>query len=447
MSNERLRWLSDILNERFGHIVTLEDADLGLIMRLPQFNGSILFKKKYTKFIKPYNNLPCIRWNATSEGWDLPIIESLVAPGLLIMPVTMVEKHGSQWVINYDVLGLISWMLTRIEEVNSTKKDNHGRFPSSNSHASIHNYLSRPIVDEWLCLVRLVIQLKWPDLKLRCHKFKIRVSHDVDRPFQYLFLPAYRILRTIIADLVKRRSPKTAFQRLARWLSVKKGNLQSDPFNTFDWIMEVSEANNLQSAFYFVTGRASTVYDPEYNISHSSMRALLRKIHLRGHEIGLHPSYMTYLDANRLKAEARKLREVCHEENITQSHWGGRMHYLRWRHPETLRALVAAEMTYDSTFSYADCPGFRCGTCFDYPAFDPVSDQSFDLRIRPLIAMDTSLFGGSYQNLSVKEAHQRLSTLKRNCKAVGGTFSLLWHNCSFASQSERDLYVSILTDC
>lgn len=51
------------------------------------------------------------------------------------------------------------------------------------------------------------------------------------------------------------------------------------------------------------------------------------------------------------------------------------MHYLRWGHPTTLQAWNDAGMDYDSTLGYADSPGFRCGTCFEYPAFNPITQQ------------------------------------------------------------------------
>lgn len=48
-------------------------------------------------------------------------------------------------------------------------------------------------------------------------------------------------------------------------------------------------------------------------------------------------------------------------------------------------------MSYDSTLSYADRPGFRYGTCFEYSAFDIATDKSLELRIRPLVATDCTV--------------------------------------------------------
>jgi hypothetical protein len=121
------------------------------------------------------------------------------------------------------------------------------------------------------------------------------------------------------------------------------------------------------------------------------------------------------------------------------------MHYLRWEHPTTLRAWNDAGMSYDSSLGYADQPGFRCGTCFEYPAFDPVARESLSVRIRPLIAMETTMLAPHYLGLGAgKSAKQKFEQLKRSCQSVGGCFTLLWHNCQFEKQEERSLYQQLL---
>ena len=41
-------------------------------------------------------------------------------------------------------------------------------------------------------------------------------------------------------------------------------------------------------------------------------------------------------------------------------------------------------------------------------------------------------------------AYEKLMQLKNACKAVNGTFTLLWHNHQLTTQPERRLYSSIL---
>ena len=151
------------------------------------------------------------------------------------------------------------------------------------------------------------------------------------------------------------------------------------------------------------------------------------------------------MDQDTICTEAERLRKICAEENIKQDIWGGRMHFLRWKHPNTFYGWEKAKMNYDSTMSYAEHAGFRCGTCHEYPAFDPVGDCILNLRVQPLIAMEHSVISKSYMGLGLgQKAHDKFSQLKNACKVVSGTFTLLWHNNQLATKAERDLYTSII---
>jgi peptidoglycan/xylan/chitin deacetylase (PgdA/CDA1 family) len=210
--------------------------------------------------------------------------------------------------------------------------------------------------------------------------------------------------------------------------------------------MDESDRHGLTSAFYFICGRTAPGLDADYEPEHPVIRELMRRIHARGHEIGLHPSYNTYQHPEAIVAEARRLRAVTDQEGIHQAEWGGRMHFLRWEHPSTMNGWNQAGMDYDSTLSYADRPGFRCGTCFEYPAFDPVAQRALNLRIRPLIAMECTVMAPRYMGLGIGEAaFAKFKELKDACRAVGGCFTLLWHNSQFDSAEERALYRDVLS--
>ncbi|MNI43515.1 hypothetical protein D3C73_978460 [compost metagenome] len=332
-------------------------------------------------------------------------------------------------------------MLTRQEEIGRTDLDAHGRFPATSSHAFEHDYLERPVVDEWLHVLGLVIQQTWPNLRLKKNQFAIKVSHDVDSPSLYGFKSWYTVGRMMAGDLLKRRD----FRAFATAPFIKFGTASklhtADPFNTFEWIMDQSEMNNQVSAFYFISGRTDPNRDADYDLEHPAIRQLMRRVHARGHEIGLHPSYASYRSPEIINAEFKRLRKVAREEGISQSEWGGRMHYLRWDHPITLRAWANAGMDYDSTLGYADRPGFRCGTCFEFPAFDPVLCEVLPLRIRPLVAMECTIIDDIYLGLGVgKQAQQKLQELKVVCAKVSGCFTVLWHNSSLNSSCLREMY-------
>jgi hypothetical protein len=215
-----------------------------------------------------------------------------------------------------------------------------------------------------------------------------------------------------------------------------------DPYNTFAWIMDRSEQLGVSSAFYFMTGRTDPRFDSGYSIDQPWIRKLLRQIHARGHEIGLHPSYGTLGRPDLLCAERDALLSTCAALRIEQHHWGGRQHFLRWHNPDTWRAWTDAELAYDSTLGYGRYPGFRCGTAREYPVFDLVSQRPLPLRERPLIVMDMALTEARGENAAGVE---RISTLAQRCGMFGGDFTLLWHNSQLASSRQRAQYVRALS--
>lgn len=443
-SSSLLTWYTTILNERFGLDFTLEYCKNKLILRIESLNNSIIFSNIYENFYLNNTDIPCSKFDVSSEGYSYEIDKELFAPGMDKPPSLLVDFNDSGALINYDILGLTYWMLNRIEEIKSTELDNHGRFPATSSHAFNHGYLERPIVDEWLFVLGQVIQRVWPSIEIKKHHFNMKVSHDVDSTSLYSFKPWKTIIRIMAGHLLKRCNFKAFLQAPFIKLTTTKQLHNMDPHNTFDWLMDLSEKHGLTSAFYFMCGRTDKTKDADYEVDNKIIINLMRKIYLRGHEIGLHPSYDTYNKPLLLKQEADRLRSILSSLNINFE-IGGRMHFLRWEQPTTLQAWEDAGLTYDSTLCYADMPGFRCGTCFEYPAFNHLTQRILNLRIRPLIVMECTIIDERYLNLGYsQEAENMFIDLKLKCKKVGGSFTMLWHNSNFTSEKDFNLYEKVL---
>lgn len=442
----KLVWLQQVLAERFGYTFVVQQTECDTLrLTCIEANGTILFDSLEPAFHQFRSDIPCTEWDAAAEDW-LPILGTpLSAPGVSTLPNPLIKQRDSDYVIHYDILGLTYWMLSRHEEVGRTDLDEYGRFPATSSHACKHGYLERPIVDEWLHILGQVIQRQWPELNLTQHQFSMKVSHDVDQTSRYAFCRPKQLLRRMAGDGLLRRHWGDTLRAPWIWVTTRHILHPRDPYNTFDWLMDLSDRHGLTSAFYFMTGVTDPGKDGNYDFDHPTTRDLMRQIHKRGHEIGLHPSFNTYLDPQALMTEADKLRGAMAEEGIEQAGIGGRMHYLRWTQPITLRSWVQSGMAYDSTLSYADRAGFRCGTCHEYPAFDPVADEQLDLRIRPLIAMECTVLSDQYMALvDAETAHKKLSQLKTACKHVGGHFTLLWHNSELRTPERKALYQSVV---
>jgi peptidoglycan/xylan/chitin deacetylase (PgdA/CDA1 family) len=354
---------------------------------------------------------------------------------------TLSEKRVE---IGLDIFGSSFFMLTRYEEMVNLERDYHNRFPSSASLALQGDFLKRPIVNEYLEIFWACLKWLWPGVKRRNREYRILPSHDVDEPFRYAFRNLKGIIRIMGGDVLKRRDPMGVLKTLQGWLRVKREGPLVDSFNTFDRIMDLDENFGLNSTFYFMTDHTNQHLDSVYDIDNSLIRSLLRNIHHRGHEIGLHPSYHTYRSPSQTKRELDILKNVCAEERIKQQIWGGRQHFLRWETPITFQNLEDAGLSYDSTLCYADHIGFRCGICYDFTVFNLKSRQTLRLQERPLIVMDRTLLADFYMDLTHEQAWHEISQLKERCKMFDGNFTILWHNDNFIKKDDVELYKSIV---
>lgn len=368
-------------------------------------------------------------------------------PVLFPLKVTpdIVQKDGNKTTLNIDIFGMAFWLLSRLEEHQNPIRDPHDRYSAFSSHAWRNGYLMRPILDEWLVIFRELVYSVWARISFVTHSFKMILSHDVDDPFCFHFMPILRASKLITANAIKSRNPAMFLGAPLNWLRAQVGNVNKDPCNTFDWIMDCSENIGVKSTFYFIAGHTAGAIDGNYDLGHLRIRALIRHIYHRGHRIGLHPSYDTYKNSISLTSEYNYLRRIMLEEGVDQENIGARMHYLRWHHDTTAIAQEIANIAYDTTLGYADHPGFRCGTCFEYAMFNLSKQCSMNLKIRPLVAMECTVLARRYMNLGATERAQEVfSSLKSACRRVGGQFTLLWHNSQFFSSSEKELYSAIL---
>lgn len=381
-----------------------------------------------------------------------PLLDAAVCDLLLPLPSEL-RGHGPFWEerqegvwLGVDVLGMVFLQLSLLEEATSQKLDQHARLPACSSWAGRSNLLDRPLADEWLNLLFAAMRWLWSGLpEVSAEVEPIRLSHDVDVPYLYAFMTPWRLTREVAASMLLNRDLPAIWTAPRTWLRVKRAGGETDPCYVFDWMLDESERRGLVSTFYFIAGHTAGLIDGDYDIGHPLIRRLLRRIHARGHKIGVHLSYNSMNDTLAMGRELDYLKRVCSEEGITQPVWGGRQHYLRWNTPGTARCLDAAGVDYDTTLTYADHAGFRCGTSFDFPLFDALERKALRLVEKPLVAMECSVLDEPYQALGAEAGYEYFMKLRRRCEQSGGTFSLLWHNTRLLDPSDRELYLSIIS--
>jgi len=349
-------------------------------------------------------------------------------------------------VIDFDLFGSIFFLISRYEEAVVETRDNHDRFPSTASVLAKYDLLDRPIGNEYIELLWCFLKKLWPALERKSRTFRVLPSHDIDLPSAH-WKPRFGTLRGSLGALRRGKflDAKTVWKNsLIYAIRSRRKTWEQDPYDTINWIMDQSEAHGWTSAFYYIPQKTHP-FDLAMPLQHPHVVDQWQRIAKRGHEIGIHPGYETFLSPDRIESGAALIRRQLNHLGIKQSRLGGRQHYLRWKSPETAIAWDAAELDYDSSLGFADRAGFRCGVCYEYPMYDLIHRRPLNLRQRPLIAMECTVIDDRYMGMGVTaKAHDYFERLKNECRKYRGDFTLLWHNTELLTEEQRDLYASLL---
>jgi hypothetical protein len=353
----------------------------------------------------------------------LPVLQG--TPGPDDRPLAELDERGVR--LHVDVFGSAFAMITRYEEALPGERDRYGRFPAARALAVREGFLGLPLVDAYVELLWAALHRLWPRLTRSRREYRVLPSHDVDDPLSTFGRSRALLARQLAGDVVRRRDPGLLLRRLRALADARRGRLDRDPHNTFDFLMAVSERHGLRSAFHFLSNNDVNPRGGRYDlVDHAWVGELMARIHRRGHEVGFHAGFGTFDDSQRTAEEFAHLRAVAARHGVRQERWGGRQHYLQWANPTTWRNWDDAGLAYDCTLAFSEVPGFRTGTCREYPVFDLVVRRPLALREQPFQVMDVTLYG--YQGLTADAARDAALDVARACRRFHGDLGILWHN-------------------
>jgi len=251
----------------------------------------------------------------------------------------------------------------------------------------------------------------WPDGR----RWAVALTHDLDVVAGW---PAFTALRVL--ELVGKGKLGLA----ARATGAAVAAIGRDPVWT--GVQEVLAAEGGTPATWFVLcGTPSWESwrrgDVTYRLESPATRRILEAVRAAGHEIGLHGSYVTLLDAGRFRAERERLESASHGSPV-----GVRQHFLRMRPGGTQHAMRAGGFAYDASYGFADRNGFRLGVADVVPAWDASHQEPAGLDEVPLVWMDRALT--KYARKENPEAWiADALELAQAAQDVDGLWVGLWH--------------------
>ena len=335
---------------------------------------------------------------------------------------------------NIDFISNIFFMVSRYEEYLCEEKDVHKRFCHKSSELFKAGLIDRPIVNEYAQLLFEMIQYLDKDIVKKSHWYEkdyaFCVSHDIDSIFKH----RDKFFKSLIIKLVRERDVTGAIERIKSLLDTYK-NVDSDPFWSFDYMLDLEKKYEFTASYYFMTG-GSSKNDNFYNIKNRALTSVFEEIKKSGSEIGIHGSYNSYNEVKMLGEEINNLKFI--EEVL-----GIRQHYLRFDIKTTWNNQILNGLKYDTTLGFAGTVGFRAGICSPFRPFDLKRRKRLDIWEIPLVVMDGTLADKQYMNLNKEEALEYVKLLMDRVKSVNGVFTLLWHNSSFDKTDDWAVWKSV----
>lgn len=424
-TEERLYAIKVLIKNILGLEYTIE-INCGVTDTYICFGGKTICIKDhfFGRYTQPLSYL-------STENMPTPKYFSFIFSSEEITPVLYgndeCQINDNNIICGIDIIASAYFMLSRWEEYADKRRDEHNRFVGKYSTAYNHNFLHRPIVNEYATIIWNMLKHLNFDGKAAENKFECHITHDID------ILRSNSRLKSMIGDMVKRHDIKLALSRLLP--------PYTDTANTYDFLMTQSESIGKQSTFYFMAAD----YRPEYflyegYLHKKKFKRLIAEIKQRQHIIGFHPGYNTCTSQRRWSEQKTNL-EKASDTKITLC----RQHFLQIEIPYTFNILEQNHISHDSTLGYPDCEGFRCGTGNEFNVFDFLNRKELNVKERPLIIMDTCIRN---QNLTMNETEKIYTHYIDICKKYNTPITILFHNSSFDNyhwKGWRELYTRIIT--
>lgn len=416
------------LNVIFRHILRVDfqiTADIELFKSQP---GA-----KFSYGTHKIDNAPFIR--SSDLLFETTIEEQLPKPFIFNDNIALFPVYNQASVFPFDPLAASFYCLSRYEEYLPHFSDIHGRFPATESLAFKEKFLNMAVVDRWALMIAQMLADTFDDFNMPSRTIDVEDTIDIDAAYCYKNKGIVRTLTGISRDIFANHQPQLVRKRL-RVLTHKT----PDPFDSFDYIIDVHKRFPWMKFKFFPLMADYNVYDKPISYQNGEFRLLLQ--HLSDYaKMGLHASYASHENASLINTEKERLEAVLHRRTVRN-----RFHFLRLSLPKSYNNLMDNGILHDYTMGYADEPGFRAGTGTPYPFFDLESDCETPLTIHPFVAMDSTFY--FYKKFSAKQAESIYKLLIDECKAVGCRLSLLWHNQSlcedFGWEGWREVYENVL---
>lgn len=325
--------------------------------------------------------------------------------------------------IGYDIFWNAFVFLSRYEEYLSEKNDKNVYSYSSRHPRVDKTSFDTPIVNLLFNKFEEFLKRNFSSLDFgEAQEPTLDLSHDVDYIDKTIQLRLKQTAFNSFNTIKSITKPKKFFENLGKTLRFAFSN---PSYWCFDYWQNLEQKYNKTSTLYIYVKNGSKNFklwliDPSYDVKiNSELQKKLKELYEDGFKIGLHGSYESAKDFQKLKEEKDILEKILDIQiTKTRQHW---LNYFEAITPKSHNELFE----FDSTLGWNDRIGFRSGCASLYHPYDFESKKAYKFKAIPQVIMDSNL----YDYADDEEIFQSAKGLLQQAKDVSKTMhiSISWH--------------------
>ncbi len=273
-------------------------------------------------------------------------------------------------IIYADLFETLFFHWSRYEEVVFPKhqRNEWDLMPEEDLFVVKHDLYHQPFLDD---LILWFVRLFIPDHQPK-HIFEIIPTFDIDY-LHFDELSVVENIRIFLSILVKGNRPLKGGLEFFKALFNNKIDLS---------FLDHFSSNGI---IYILCGGKHKFDFPKSKKSYERIVSLINECHLRGIEIGIHPSFETAYSFEKVKTEIELLSEMT-KSKLTKS----RQHFLHIDYKDTIPLLERLGIEIDSSTGFNLHVGFKVGTSYAFYYWNWEANRISSVLGKPLVWMDSA---------------------------------------------------------
>jgi hypothetical protein len=315
----------------------------------------------------------------------------------------------------FDPFAASFYLVSRYEEYMPYVKDPFDRFNANLSVACQKGFLQKPVVNIWSIHIGRMLHERFPSLSIPGKKYRFIHTIDIDAAWTYREKGFARSVGGYLKSLAAMN-----LHEMRNRTRVLAG-LSRDPYDTYDDQHEIHQKYNIRP-IYFILFADYALNDKNIHVNNRHFQVLIKSLADYA-DIGLHSSFGSSFQYEKLKQEVERLSTVLNKE-INR----GRQHFLRLDIPYIYRNFIDLDILEDYSMGYNTPIGFRAGITDPFRFYDLDTDAVTKLVVYPFAFAETKFNTGPYE-----ERLQKIREVIQEVKNVNGTLVGLWDNESMSN--------------